>query len=496
MLGLSAPARSNTLVYASYADIKDWDPAVAFSLESILLLNVYEPLLWCDHTGSEVTFRPGLATAWSQSADKLSWTFKLRTGVTFHDGEPFDAGAAKASIERTIALKQGASYVWDAVEAIEAPDAATLVIRTKLPAPIDLIASAQYGAYIYSPAAAAKGTAWFNQGNAAGTGPYRVVRWDKNDQVVLAANRHYWGGVPEGRFDRVVIKIVREASTQIQLIRSGDADIISLLPADMAKTLKSDVEVRLEPSWFNSQILINTQRPPTDSLLFRQGLAHAWDYAGVARYIYSGAATVPNGPIPSTMWGSDPKADMPTFDLAEAKRMIEASGVPPEERRLYASYVGTSLEYANALLLFQANLAKIGVELVLQPGPWEAIWDAARKSQTAPNMITMTWWPTYASPADWLAGLFATQEPPIFNLSRYANSEFDQLVQRGRDLEATDRQGAIAFYREAERALLRDAPAIFFADLKTRLVYRADLDGVTANPAYAGVRFADMRRSR
>jgi peptide/nickel transport system substrate-binding protein len=111
-------------------------------------------------------------------------------------------------------------------------------------------------------------------------------------------------------------------------------------------------------------------------------------------------------------------------------------------------------------------------------------------------MITMTWWPTYASPADWLAGLFATQEPPIFNLSRYANSEFDQLVQRGRDLEATDRQGAIAFYREAERALLRDAPAIFFADLKTRLVYRADLDGVTANPAYAGVRFADMRRSR
>lgn len=148
LLGLATPAPASTLVYASYGDIKDWDPAVAFSLESILLLNVYEPLIWCDPAGGGTTFRPGLAASWSQGADKLTWTFKLREGVSFHDGAPFDAAAAKASIERTIKLKQGAFYIWDGVDRIDAPDATTLVIHTKQPAPIDLIASAQYGAYI------------------------------------------------------------------------------------------------------------------------------------------------------------------------------------------------------------------------------------------------------------------------------------------------------------------------------------------------------------
>ncbi len=135
--------------------------------------------------------------------------------MRFHDGTAFDAAAAKAALERTIRMKQGASYIWDAVERIEAPDAETLVIRTKQPAPIDLIASAQYGAYLYSPVAAEKGSSWFNSGKDAGTGPYRVLRWDRNDQIVLEANKDYWGGEQQGRFDRVVIKVVREASTQI-----------------------------------------------------------------------------------------------------------------------------------------------------------------------------------------------------------------------------------------------------------------------------------------
>lgn len=490
--GSATPPRP--LVYASYADIKDWDPAIAFSLESVLLLNVYEPLLWCKVSKGKLRFEPALATSWWKSDDELSWTFKLRDGVTFHDGTPFNAAAAKASLERTIALKKGASYIWDGVDKIEAPDRLTLVIHTIKPAPIDLIASAQYGAYIYSPAAAENGTDWFNRGNAAGTGPYRVASWEKNDRVLLEANPEYWGGVPKDRFHRVVIKVVREASTQIQLIRSGDADIISLVPVDLLRTFGTDVTVDLAPSWYNSQILINTARAPTDVPAFREALLHAWDYEGVTRYIYANAATVPEGPVPHSMWGSDPGTQRPRFDLEEARRLLEASGVPRSQRRIYASYVGSSLEYANAMLLYQANLAKIGIDLVLQPGPWEAIWDTARNSRTAPHMITMTWWPTYASPADWLSGLFGTQETVTFNLSRYSNAEFDRLVKEGRALEATDRAGAILKYEQAQRVLLNDAPAVFFADLKTRLVYRSDLTGVVLNPAYAGVRFADLRR--
>ncbi|HSH43564.1 MAG TPA: ABC transporter substrate-binding protein, partial [Arenicellales bacterium] len=176
---------ANTVTYAHYGDIKDWDPAIAFSLEVPMLVNVYEPLLWYNPPGDEERFTPALAESWSKSDDGKTWTFKLRRGVKFHDGTDFNAAAAKASIERTMELKQGAYYIWSAVESIETPDEHTLVINTKEPAPIDLIASSQYGAYMYSPAAAEKGTDWFNQGNAAGTGPYHVRQWQQGQQVVL-----------------------------------------------------------------------------------------------------------------------------------------------------------------------------------------------------------------------------------------------------------------------------------------------------------------------
>jgi peptide/nickel transport system substrate-binding protein len=149
-LPAASPARAETATYAMYGDVKDWDPSIAFSLEVMMLANVYEPLLWYNPPGSDQQFTPALATDWSVSDDGLTWTFNLREGVTFHDGAPFDAAAAKASIDRTLEMKKGAYYIWASVEAIEAPDAQTLVIRTKTPQPIDLIASSQYGAYMYS----------------------------------------------------------------------------------------------------------------------------------------------------------------------------------------------------------------------------------------------------------------------------------------------------------------------------------------------------------
>lgn len=186
LIGTSTVAAqaTNTATYAMYADIKDWDPAIAFSMEVVMLSNVYEPLLWYKPENDESKFTPALATDWSVSDDGLTWTFNLRENVKFHDQTAFNAEAAKASLERTIAMKKGAYYIWPEME-ITAVSEHQLVIKTKTPAAIDLIASSQYGAYIYSTAAAQKGTDWFNQGNAAGTGPYEVTQWEKGQHVIL-----------------------------------------------------------------------------------------------------------------------------------------------------------------------------------------------------------------------------------------------------------------------------------------------------------------------
>jgi peptide/nickel transport system substrate-binding protein len=494
--GAALPAQAKTVTYAMYGDIKDWDPSIAASLEVMMLVNVYEPLLWYNPPGSAEQFTPALATSWSVSADGLAWTFKLREGVKFHDGEPFNAAAAKASIERTHTMGKGSAYIWDSVTAIETPDPATLVIKTKTPQPIDLIASSQYSAYIISPKAAEKGTDWFNQGHDGGTGPYAVAQWEPGQQVVLDANKDYWGGWKDGQFDRVVLRIVTENSTQVQMLKSGEADFISVVPADQVKQLDEDPNIHAHgiASWKNSQFLINVKKPPTDNLDFRQALTHLWDYDSVAEDVYAGYATPAKGIIPVTMWGHSDAIKTPTFDIALAKQLVEKSGVPADQRKITMAYIGGVAEYQNAALLFQENAKQAGITVDLIPGEWSTIWANAKVLDTAPNLQSMTWWPTYPTPSDWMIGLFRTEAKAFFNLSHYSNPEFDKVLNEAVSLEAVDRAKAIELYGKAQQILMDDAPAIFYADIMGRTAYRADIQGLQANPAYDAVFFYRLSR--
>lgn len=491
-----AQADRNTLIYANYGDVKDWDPAIAFSLEVMMLANVYEPLLWYNPPGSAEQFTPALATDWSVSDDGLTWTFNLRQGVKFHDGEPFNAAAAKASIDRTMALKKGAHYIWGSVESISAPDDTTLILNTKEPQPIDLIASSQYGAYMYSPKAAEKGTEWFNQGNAAGTGPYSVRQWVKGQQVILEKNPDYWGAWTEKNIDRVILKVVTENATQIQMLKSGEAQFISLVPADMVETLNNEpgINAYAIPSWKNSQFLINTKKPPTDNKKFRQALTHLWDYDTVVRDIYAGYADVGKGIVPTTMWGHNESIKAPGFDMDMAKKLLEESGVPQSDRKVSIAYIGTSEAYKNSALLFQENARQVGIEVELLPGEWGVIWDRAKNLETAPNLQSMTWWPTYPTPNDWMIGLFRTEEKALFNLSHYSNPAYDKVLNEGVALEGSDRAKAIEKYHQAQQILMDDAVAIFYADINKRVARSADIEGLEVNPAYDAVFFHRIHR--
>ncbi|MEM1222867.1 MAG: ABC transporter substrate-binding protein [Verrucomicrobiota bacterium] len=487
-----------TVIYATYGDVKDWDPAVAFSLEVMVLANIYEPLVYYDPSGGDEPLKPALAEKWFVSEDGLKWTFHLREGVRFHDGSLLTAEAAKQSLERTIKLGKGGSYIWSSVESITAVDELTLEIRTEYPAPIDLIASSQYAAYIYSPEAAKHDSNWFNEGHAAGTGPYRLRQWERNQQIVLEQNADYWGGWQDGQITRVIYKIVRESATQVQLLLAGEADFLSLVSVDLLDTFEANPDIRVAyiPSWKNSQFLINTRKGPTRDPDFRRALVHAWDYETVVSKVYAGSADVARGIIPRSLWGHDAGLPSPAFDLTKAKNYLDLSGIPLPERKVSIAYIASSAAYQSAVELYQSNLAKIGIEAELKPGPWGSIWDNAKNLETAPNLISMTWWPTYATPSDWLTGLFKTEEPANFNLSYYSNPDYDVLVAEGVRLEAADRPAAVERYHKAQRILIEDAVAVFYADLKERVIHRADLQGVDPNPAYNTIFFHQLRRGK
>jgi peptide/nickel transport system substrate-binding protein len=492
---LAASGSKDTLVYAAYADIKNWDPSVAASMEVVMLSGVYETLTYYDTYGKK-NLKPGLATSWNVSKDGLTWTFNLRKGVKFHDGTPFNAAAVKYSIERTKTMKKGTSYILSAIKDLTVVNNYTVQINMKNPAPIDIILSSQYAAYIFSPTAAKKGTEWFMQGNAAGTGPYMVDSWEKSQQTVLKKNDSYWGGWNAKHFKRVIIKVVLETSTQIQMIKSGEADFSSMAPTDSIPALRKapGVEVLTPMSWKNSSFLINTQKFPTNNLKIRQALQYAWDYTSVVNSIYNGLATVAEGPVPKTMWGHNPNLPKYEYNLEKAKKLIAESGIPKNQLKLSIAYIATVQEYENCAQLLQANLARIGVQLELKGGPWGTIWEKAKSVDTAPHLQSMTWWPAYPTPNDWLVGLYRTEKKPVFNLSHYSNAKVDALIDEGVKQEGMDRNASIAAYQKAQQMIVADAPAIFYADILTRVVKRSSVKGYKNDPAYDGIFYNQLFR--
>ncbi|GAA2783534.1 ABC transporter substrate-binding protein [Nonomuraea dietziae] len=173
----AAPAAVNdkAFVYAPNLDVvTDWDPATSYSNENIAMQNIYESLT--RYNAASQKPEPRLATEWSSADGGKEWTFKLREGVKFHSGNPVTAEAAKKAIERTMKLKSGAAYIWDAVKKIEAPDGGTLKFTLKYATPLDLVASSGYASYIYDTSVVEK----VKDGTTdAGSGPYTIDTWAK-----------------------------------------------------------------------------------------------------------------------------------------------------------------------------------------------------------------------------------------------------------------------------------------------------------------------------
>ena len=474
-------------------DITEWDPSVYYGPEPRVILNIYETLAFYNPVTGVAD--PKLATSWSVSDDGLIWTFQLREGVKFHDGSEWNAAAAKANIDRVRELGKGAAYIWASVTATDAPASHTLMIATEYPTPIDLVATSQYAAAMASPAALERGTEWFEKGNAVGTGPYRLVQWEKSQQIVLEKFDDYWGGWTGEEFDRILYRTVAEISTQVQMLRGGEGDVmVSTAPGDLLHELRKDpeLEVGVFDSWINVPLMINVGLAPTDNKKFRQGLTHIMDYEAVAKDIYGGFAEVPKSCVPQSMWGAG-EHDVAQFDLAKAKMLLEESGVPKPWKVSYHVYTGRQ-EILQIAEFYQALAAQVGVEVDLQIGDWGVVYNKQQSQETAAHFFALPWWAEWPSPVGWLDSLLGSEDPVVYNLGHYKNPEYDSLIDEGIKLQGSDQVMAAEKFIEAQRIAYDDAAMMCLVDLKKTLLFRADLDGVSFNPAYEWVNVYEMRR--
>ncbi len=487
----AAQLPKDLLVFASTDSVTTWDPSASYSVELTYMANIYEPLIWVSPPGSAKPFQPGLAEKWEASADGLQWTFHLRKGVTFHDGGGLSAEAVKASFERTMRMKKGAAFILSPIKEIQVLDAYTVRFILKSPAPFDRIAASAYAAWIISPKAAQHDRKWFDEGREAGSGPYMLERYKPDEEIVFRRFPDYWRGWDGPHFERIVVKIVKEATVAEQMLDSGVADLASRVPIESSRTFneKACCERLVGPSFMNYAIHLNTARFPFDSKTVRQAVSYAVPYQKMIEVGLGGLGRQAVGPIPFGQFGHDERLHRYRHDLAKAKQLMAQAGYPDgiQDKVIFTYAAENAVEKAIAPLL-REELAKIGIEVQIRPMIWSAQWDLMKAGpEKAQHMAALLWWPTFSDPYETLYSLWHTEKKPAWNFSYYSNPEFDRLIQQA--YSTPDGQKAQALYSKAQQILIEDAPSIFLFDVQRPIFKRRELQGVVINPAYPRVPF-------
>lgn len=490
-----APATDQAFTYLNNLDvITEWDPATSYSNEIIAMNNLYEQLTRSNPKTGKV--EPLLATSWKQTDGGLTWTFVLRKGVKFTTGNPMTAAAAKAAIERTISLNGGAAYIWDPVKTIDAPDESTLVFHLKYAAPLDLIVSSAYAAFIYDTTAAGSGKLgkWFSQGQAAGTGAYKVGSWKQGteDELSLVKNADYWGGWSGAHYTSINFKVVPEQTTAVQLLQSGQGSFIPQLSAPLFKSLQSDsgVKTTRNSSFQNILAMLNTGSGPLKDKSLRQAVAAAIDYDGIVS-VLGGAVGKASGVVPAGLLGNTDSVQ-PTTDVERAKTLLRDAGYGDAKKlNLSLTYAAGDPQLETIVTLMKSNLSAVGITLQAKALAWPTQWSIGKSADLAKrqDIFLFYWYPDYADPYSWFVNLYHSAKPPYFNLAYWQNPEADTLIDKLQQLTATDRQEAEKQYITLQKMISDDAVSPVLGVVNSQRAMAASVQGYVDNPAYQAVVF-------
>jgi peptide/nickel transport system substrate-binding protein len=351
----AAPKNGGTLVVALDGDMAYADPSLVSDGNSIYVTNqVVEGLVGLK-PGTISDIVPVLATALpAVSTDGLTYTFKLRTGVKFHDGTDFNADAVKKNYERWKAFPTGDlqdnAYYYGAVfggfgsdsnlTSIDTPDVTTVVFHFKTPVSNFLIAQTLSVFGILSPSSWAAGDANnpsleknpYAQGQGksmVGTGPFMFSDWTRNDHITLVKNPNYWDTNNAPHLDKIVFKPFKDATAKLQALQAGDVDLVQSLAPNDVTTVKGNSNLQVldrGSSCDIAQISMNNAKAPLDNKNIRFAIAAAVNKQSYINTFYAGEADLADNWMPAAAQYYKPE-NLPTYDPTKARSYITQSGL-------------------------------------------------------------------------------------------------------------------------------------------------------------------------
>jgi peptide/nickel transport system substrate-binding protein len=457
------PKRGGELVVGTQADVTTLDPHYTGDIPSGMVeFHMYETLIHLDRLGNR---SPALAESWSWSGDGLSLTLKLRGGVTFHDGAPFDAAAVKANFDRILdpEAKTLARSLFATVARVETPDARTVILQLKEPTGAMIANLTSNRAAMVSPEAIKKHGKELAR-NVAGTGPFILEEWRPKERLAIRAYDKYWGGRPP--LDRIVFRPIPNTAARLAALEAGDVGLAApVLPQDVERLGKNPVlEVIAVHGGDNLQMpLVMLEKPLSDRRV-RQALNHAVDKESIAKVIYRGyAKALTDAPLAPATWGYQAVGSYYPFDRGKARALLKEAGY---EAGFKLKAIAPDGRYVNDRQTAEAVasfLKQVGVEVELQTLEWgtyvgKLLNSRQDKIDFQAAMITFA---TASMDADQGMVIYRGDNwpPNGFNFSFYKSPDVDRALARGRS--AIDPQDRLAAYKEAQRLVMEEAPAIF-----------------------------------
>jgi peptide/nickel transport system substrate-binding protein len=419
------------------------------SIRSQVGVSLFDSLVGRDADGRIV---PELAESW-RLVDERTWEFRLRRGVTFHNGEPFDAQAVRFTLERVLNPEQKSPNRANVamVTRVEVVDPHTVTVVTKEPyAPflarlIDFpMVPPRYTAERGNPGLALR---------PVGTGPFRFVSLVKDDHLIVEAFDQHWRGAP--RIRRIVFKPIPEPFTRAAALRNQEVDLITTVPPNLGRELErvGGIRVHRVPSTWQIYLGLNAFRKPLADVRVRQALNHATDVEAIIKNVLDGNGHRQAGPFTPNMCGFDPGVKGYAHDPARARALLAEAGYPDGlEITLEAPagrYQGDK-EIAEAL---GGQWARAGFKPKVVTAEWGAYFKRYLGRQFQDAYLLGLGGPM--QDADELYNLVSSKGRGLY----YKNEKIDALFDQGRT--TTDPARRRKIYGDLARAMVEDATWVF-----------------------------------
>lgn len=457
LTGMASAAAKGKIVIAQGAETNTLDPHKGGSAMFVnTCLTMYDPLIRRNWEGKQ---NLNLAISY-KSIDPVTWEFKLRKGVKFHNGVPLTARDVKFSYDRLRDKKTRNPFrvYFRGIKEVQVIDDYTVRVITKKPDPI-LPSRASFASFIVPEKYIKEhGDEYFAK-HPIGSGRYKFVKWLKNDYIELEANDNYWGDRPAS-IKKLIFKVIPETGSRIAALQTGEVDIATNVPAFMIPKLEKNPKIKIEsgPSgrviFIGFNLLDAEKAGPLMKKKVRQALNYAVDKQSLIKHILMGSGQQLATPLVPVAFGYDPTIKPYPYDPDKAKRLLKEAGYAEGFETEFATGSGRYLMDKQIAEAIVGMLAKVGIRAKLKVYEWGK-YSQLRKAHKVEPLYLLGWGNTTYDADGTLVPLLLSKS----TYSNYNNPALDKMLMGARyQMDPEKRKGQ---YREILRLIKDEAPWIF-----------------------------------